>query len=89
MEHLGAILIGISFWNWISRKINDSSVFHLFEYCSGHITRIYLIQWPLICWLLPLFGFQDLNLIPALLAMSFVTLSTLTISIYIHAKQIH
>ena len=54
-----------------------------------NIARIYLIQWPLICWLLPLFGFQDLNLIPALLAMSFVTLSTLTISIYIHAKQIH
>jgi uncharacterized membrane protein len=82
MIHLGIVLITLSVWEWISRNVKDNHFFEVLSYMSRNITGIYVIQWILICWLLPLFGYHDLVIPGSLFAMSCTTGLTITISFF-------
>lgn len=61
--HLGIVLL----WLWLChiavRIIEPSLVCKLFYWLSKNILSIYIIQWVVVCWLLPVAGYQ-LNDIP-------------------------
>ena len=59
--HLGIVLVWLWIWEGIAAHVKPNAGFRLLSFASRHITLIYLIQWPIICWLLPLFGYQQLG----------------------------
>ena len=59
--HLGIVLVWLWVWEVIATYVKPNAVFRLLSFASRHITLLYLIQWPLICWGLPLFGYQHLG----------------------------
>jgi hypothetical protein len=59
--HLGVVLVWLWIWEGFVSYVKPNAGFRLLQFASRHITLIYLIQWPLICWLLPLFGYQNLG----------------------------
>ncbi len=77
--HVGFVLVMLSIWYWISLNIKPNYLFKLFTYASRRITRIYIIQWILIIWLLPFTGYQQTGFIGTLFLIfltSFITLIT-------------
>jgi uncharacterized membrane protein len=56
--HVGFVLIMLSVWHWINNNVKANYLFKLFIYTSRRITQIYIIQWTLICWLIPFTGYQ-------------------------------
>ncbi|HSZ86199.1 MAG TPA: heparan-alpha-glucosaminide N-acetyltransferase domain-containing protein, partial [Puia sp.] len=62
MIHLGIVLVWLSCWDWIQDNVKDNFFFKILRYMSRHITKIYIIQWIIICWLLPIFAYQKLDL---------------------------
>jgi predicted lysophospholipase L1 biosynthesis ABC-type transport system permease subunit len=76
--HVAAVFIFLSVWNWIANNTKPNPIFQFLSYCSRNITSIYLIQWILIMWLMPIFGFRQLGWLMSMMAMaatSFITLS--------------
>ncbi len=78
--HTGLVLLWLSLFRWVSRKLKMNPVFQLLNFCSRHITLIYIIQWLLIFWCLPLAGYLTLGLVESLLWMAGMTLITLTLT---------
>jgi hypothetical protein len=77
--HVGFALIVLSAWHWISRNVKANILFQLFTYASRNITQIYIIQWIVICWLLPFTGYQKTGFIGS----GFLIILTLTITFFI------
>lgn len=78
--HAGLVLVWLSLFRWLSIRFTDNQLFKLLGFCSRHITTIYIIQWLLIFWFLPLAGYLSLNLSGSLLWMGGMTLMTLTLT---------
>lgn len=74
--HIGIVLMTIVFWNYIARKYAPTPFLQLLHYCSRHITSIYIIQWTLICWLLPFIGYQTLNTLQSIMMSIYITITT-------------
>ncbi len=81
--HVGFIFIALSCWHWISHYVKQNALFKLFSYASGRITQIYIIQWILICWLLPFISYQQSGLIGSLFLIFLTSTITLTTSLII------
>jgi len=71
--HLMVVMAWLYAWQLISKWVPDNRLFELLRWLSKHITLIYFVQWLLIFWLLPLFGFQELNFWWSVLVMGLVT----------------
>jgi hypothetical protein len=78
--HLGFVLVWLSLVHWISKKVRINYFFRLFNFCSRHITIIYLIQWILICWCMAFTGYMQLNLTLTAGWMASVTAATLLLT---------
>ncbi len=78
--HIGFVLVWLSVFHWISRKIPSNHFFSLLSFCSRHITTIYLVQWILICWCLAFTGYMQLGLMQTLGWMAANTLITLLLT---------
>lgn len=74
--HLGLVLVTLYSWQFISEKLPQDIFFSLLIYSSKNITAIYIIQWTMICWMLPIFGYQDLPLSHSAVVMLFMTTNT-------------
>ncbi len=74
--HAGVVLIALYVWQWLDKYIMPNPFFTLLEYYSRNITLIYLIQWPLIIWLLPFFGYHELGYCKTLFAIAVTSLLT-------------
>jgi hypothetical protein len=73
--HLSFVLIWLMLWKIAAPRLAIySRICRLLTFCSRHITIIYLIQWPLIFWLLPLIGFRQLSLCATIIISTIVTL---------------
>ncbi|HSZ32844.1 MAG TPA: heparan-alpha-glucosaminide N-acetyltransferase domain-containing protein [Puia sp.] len=81
--HTGFVMIMLSVWHWISIYVKPNYLFKLFSYASRRITRIYIIQWILICWLLPFTGYQQTGFIGSLFLIFLTSFITLTTSLFI------
>lgn len=74
--HLGIVLLMLGMWHWIATHAKDYKFFQLLSYSSKNITMIYIVQWVLICWMLPAFGFRRLNTLRSAIVMLLMTLIT-------------
>src|SRR5450432_2905356 len=79
--HVGFVLIILSVWHWISINVKPNHLFKLFTYASRRITQIYIIQWILICWLIPFTGYQRTGFIGTLFLIVLTSIITLTITL--------
>lgn len=61
LMHLLVVLIWLFVWHLLSKWVPYNQFFKLLQWLSKNITSIYLLQWVLLFWLLPLFGFQQLG----------------------------
>jgi len=76
MWHVGIVLLALYGWHLISSKMKQRLFVRLLTYSSENITVIYLIQWVMICWMLPVFGYQQLGLLLSILVMVAMTMNT-------------
>jgi uncharacterized membrane protein len=78
--HIGVVLVALSCWDWVSNNVKQNHFFRLLTYLSENITQVYIIQWILICWLFPFFGYQTLGLFSSLCTIILNSFLTLAIS---------
>lgn len=74
IQHLGFVCCWLTIWHIISRLLKSNIFFTFLEFLSRSITLIYLIQWPLICWLLPIVGYHKLNIAESILVSLTISL---------------
>ena len=55
------LLISLCIWKGLGKYIKPNRFFKCLNYFSKNITQIYIIQWLLIIWMLPYFGYHELN----------------------------
>lgn len=72
--HLGAAVAWMMLFIFLSKKIRANGLLTLLEWLSSRITSIYFIQWIVIIWLLPLFGFERLGFAMSLVAITITSL---------------
>lgn len=90
--HLGLVLTWLFIFHWFSRKIAFNPLFELLIFCSKHITSIYLVQWLLIFWCIPIAGYQTLGFYPSFCWMANITVLTFLLAILfkqLYANQKH
>jgi uncharacterized membrane protein len=85
--HLGIVLVWLWIWEGLSSYVKSNAFFRLLQFGSRNITLIYLIQWPLICWLLPLFGYQQLGYLSSMSAAVLLTIVTFLLTLLVHAAR--
>lgn len=79
--HLGIVLLTLWAWDLLEEYVRPNYCWRLLQYCSLDITAIYLIQWPLIFWCLPIFGYQHLGYGASILTAMLMTGLTIFLSL--------
>jgi hypothetical protein len=85
--HLGIVLVWLWIWEGLSGYVKSNAFFRLLQFASHNITLIYLIQWPLICWLLPLLGYQQLGYLSSMSAAVLLTIVTFLLTLLVDAAR--
>jgi uncharacterized membrane protein len=86
--HIGLVFVWLSIFRWFSNKIKMNILFKLLLFCSRHISVIYILQWLLIFWCLPLAGYSTLNLPTTLFWMTGMTFITLLLTkLFVHGHS--
>lgn len=78
--HVGFVLVWLSIFHWLSKKIPPNHLFRLITFCSKNITSIYIIQWILICWCMAFTGYLQLNMTQTICWMTGITSITLLLT---------
>lgn len=78
--HIGIVLITLYAWHYISTRFRDNLFFRLLTYSSKNITTLYIIQWVMICWLLPVLGYRQLDITISAIVMAIMTINTYLIT---------
>jgi len=71
--HLGAAIAWTSLFIFLAQKVRSNIGFAFIERLSSNITPIYLLQWIIIIWLIPLFGFNKLGSSATIVAIGATT----------------
>jgi len=87
--HNGVTILWISLFFIIRKNTPDNFVFHFFEWCSNHITSIYLIQWCIIMWLLLLVGYENSEIWESLTLITATSVASLVLANIITKKNLH
>jgi len=87
MYHVAIVLLWLLGWHLLHKYVQGNFCFRLLAYCSQHITQIYIIQWIIIAWLLPVFGFRRLGLVTSVAVSLTMGLCVILISIFISHYQ--
>jgi len=57
----GLNLIAIWFANWLVNHVSLTRVMPVINYCSRHVTTLYIMQWIIVCWGMAVVGYQQLS----------------------------
>jgi uncharacterized membrane protein len=98
LMHLGFVCVWISGFHFLSLMTQIKSritlitrivkvLFSGLEFLSRRITLIYLIQWPLICWLLPVIGYHSLNMTASIVIGIDIALAVILITLLIAYRK--
>lgn len=85
--HIGVTLLSLWLWKKITTLISKTPFFTLLQFCSRHVTVIYIFQWILICWLLPFTGYQTMNLIESLMTSLYLTTVVIGLTFLLTKKK--
>ncbi|MCF3111677.1 heparan-alpha-glucosaminide N-acetyltransferase domain-containing protein [Niabella sp. CC-SYL272] len=77
--HIGLALGWSLLFIWLAKKIRGNYLFHLLQWLSDNIMLAYILQWIVIFWCFPLFGYNQLKTIPSLLALCMTTTTSFLI----------
>ncbi|MBO9683172.1 MAG: DUF1624 domain-containing protein [Flavisolibacter sp.] len=86
--HLGFVMFWVSLWFWMephAKKYSKNYFVRMLSFCSRHITAIYLLQWMVIFWMLPLFGYHNLGIVETMTTIPFIYFIVF-IPVYIYHK---
>lgn len=78
-EHLGIVLLWLCLCHEAVKRVKWNPFFNLLMKLSRHITPIYFIQWIIVLWLLPLFGYRKSGMFRSLVSMIMNTLLTIQV----------
>jgi len=78
--HAGIVYVTLYCWHLLSLYIPPNLFFLLLAWLSRHITLVYVIQWLLISWSLPLFGYAQLGLAATITVALLMTLLTILLT---------
>lgn len=85
--HNGITILWISIFFFVRKNIPNNLMFHFFEWCSHHITSIYLIQWCVIIWLLLLVGYEKSGVVESFILIIGTSIVSLLLAKTITKKQ--
>jgi uncharacterized membrane protein len=80
LSHMGIVFVSLFVWYWMSEWVPGNRLFDVLQYSSRQITRLYIIQWIIIMWLLPAVGYQQHQLGTSILIIIVTTVLTYAIS---------
>jgi hypothetical protein len=83
LVHVAIVLLTLWAWENITPHIYQHPFYPVFQFCSQHITLIYLIQWIFICWLLPFIGYQTMNELQTVIMATYTSVITFSITFWI------
>ncbi|MFT4094931.1 MAG: hypothetical protein QM640_14960 [Niabella sp.] len=78
--HLGAAIAWMVLFIFLAQKIRVNIYFSFLEGLSSRITLVYFLQWIIIIWLIPLFGFNTLGLKMSLAAVAANTVASFSLA---------
>ena len=92
LMHLGFVCVWISTWHLLTvlfdkLRISRNYFFSGLQFMSKRITLIYLVQWPLIFWLIPVIGYKTLGVWPSVVIAIDIMLLTLLIALIIRKPR--
>ncbi|HLY71332.1 MAG TPA: heparan-alpha-glucosaminide N-acetyltransferase domain-containing protein [Puia sp.] len=87
MIHLGIVLVWISCWEWIQENVKENLFFRVLRFMSRHITTIYITEWIIIFWLLPIFGYQKLDMLQTICCLILTSSLTMIFVFLINPKS--
>jgi uncharacterized membrane protein len=85
--HLALVLCWLNFVQRCSPVLKDRFIGRLLKFCSRHITLFYILQWIIICWCLPIFGYGQLGLLASICSCIALTSFTLFITFLVRYVQ--
>ncbi|ANH80012.1 hypothetical protein A8C56_02585 [Niabella ginsenosidivorans] len=71
--HVGLALGWVWLFIVLAKKVRGNYLFGLLQWLSDHILLFYMLQWIVIFWSFPLFGYNRLRLLSSLLALCTTT----------------
>ncbi|MCD2425911.1 heparan-alpha-glucosaminide N-acetyltransferase domain-containing protein [Niabella pedocola] len=71
--HIGLALGWVLLFVGLAEKVPGNYLFRLLQWLSDHIMPAYILQWIVIFWCFPLFGYNHLETVPSLLALCVTT----------------
>ena len=80
LTHLGIVLLWLSLTHLMSKTIPWNAFFSLLVRLSKNITRIYTVQWIVVLWLLPFFGYRKSGLLKSIFSMILTTIITIRLT---------
>lgn len=89
LQHLGFICCWLPLWYVLSALFRNSRLLYFLNICGKNITFIYIIQWPVICWLLPVIGYKTNDIVPTISYAFSITVITISIANWIASKRKH
>lgn len=78
--HTGAAFVWLCVCRALVPLIKRSKLFILLVWCSKNITQLYVAQWALVFWLMPVFGYNRLGLTGSCIAILVITTLTLVLT---------
>lgn len=73
LYHAGFVLFWLYICHLAVRFIPPNRFFTLLTMLSRNITRIYMVQWILVFWLIALIGYRQLGIVPSLICITGIT----------------
>lgn len=86
LRHLGFAFSWLSLW-WMATVFPDNLLFRILAWCGKRITLVYVVQWPVIFWLVPLLGFQSLDFWESIVIGMDVSLFTILIALIVKKRS--
>lgn len=81
--HGGIVLCSLALFLLLPVFIKNNFFFRLLKWLSKNITVIYLSQWIVIMWILPVFGYNHLNLFESIIALLLTTAISFSIPYFL------
>lgn len=80
LYHLGFAFVWLCFCQVLVSIFKLDRRYSFLTWSSKHITNIYIAQWTVVFWLLPVFGYQHLDLKACLFTMALTTVLALAVA---------
>jgi uncharacterized membrane protein len=87
VHYVGYVLMFLAVVRAIATRVTPGPVTRLLVHCGQHVTRVYLVQWVLVCWAIAVVGYRALSGVGVALATAAVlALSLAVVAVWARAE---